>query len=170
MLEKRKKVIIGVTYRLPNTDTTEFNRYMTEILDKIKSENEMFACIGDYNISLMNIESHGPSQEFAEMMYSFSMYPCITKPTRVTTRSASSIDSIFCNNMPGSSLFTGKLYTDISDHFPIFYIDNFLTNTNCLKYFKKMYSVENQEKFARLFSFYSRMIQIGSSLENVLKF
>ena len=102
---KEKNVIIGVIYRPPNTDNAEFNRYMTEILDKMKPENKMVACIGDYNISLMNIESHGPSQEFAEMMY-FSMYPCITKPTRVTTKSASLIDNIFCNSMPGSSMFT----------------------------------------------------------------
>ena len=42
-------------------------------------------------------------------------------------------------------------WSDISDHFPIFYIDKSLTNTNCPKYLKKrMYSVENQEKFACL--------------------
>ena len=131
---KEKNVIIGVIYRPPNTDIAEFNRYMTEILDKMKPENKMVACIGDYNISLMNVESHGPSQKFAEMMYSFSMYPCITKPTRVTTKSASLIDNIFCYSMPGSSMFTGILYTDISDHFPIFYIDKSLKNTNCPKY------------------------------------
>ena len=62
---KEKNVIIGVIYRPPNTDIAEFNRYMTEILDKMKSENKMVACIGDYNISLMNIDSHGPSQKFA---------------------------------------------------------------------------------------------------------
>ena len=117
----------------------------------MKSKNKMVACIGDYNISLMNIESHGPSQEFAEMTYSYPMYPCITKPTRVTTKSASLIDNIFCNNMPGSSLFTGILYTDISDPFPIFYINKSSANTNCPTCSKKrMYSVENQEKFASL--------------------
>ena len=131
---KEKNVIVEVIYRPPNTDIAEFNRYMTEILDKMKSENEMVACIEDYNISLMNIESHGLSQEFAEMMYSYSMYNktnstlCITKPTRVTIKSASLIDNKFCNNMPGSSLYTGILYTDISDHFPIFYIEISLTN------------------------------------------
>ena len=134
---KEKNVIIGVIYRPPNTDIVEFNRYVAEILDKMKSENKMVACIGDYNISLMNIDSHGPSQEFAEMVYSYSMYPCVTTPTRVTTKSASLIDNIFCNNMPDSSLFTGILYTDISDHFLIFYIDKSLTNTNCPKYLKK---------------------------------
>ena len=131
---KEKNVIIGWIYRPLNTDIAEFNRHMTEILDKMKSENKMVACIGDYNIPLMNIDSHGPSQEFSEMVYSYSMYPCIIKPTRVTTKSASLIDNISCNNMPDSSLFTGILYTDISDHFPIFYIDKSLTNTNCLNY------------------------------------
>ena len=87
-----KNVIIGVIYRPPNTDIAEFNRYMTDTLDQMKSENEMVACIGDYAISLMNIDSHGPSQEFAEMMYSYSMYPCVTKLTRVSTKSASLID------------------------------------------------------------------------------
>ena len=117
----------------------------------MKSENNMASCIGDYNISLMNIESHGLSQEFTEMMYPFSMYPCITKPTRVTTKSASLIDNIFCNNMPDSSLLTGVLFTDISDHFPIFHIDKSLTNSNYPKYLnKRMDSVENQEKFVRL--------------------
>ena len=101
---------------------------MTEILDKMKSENKMVACVGDYDISMTNIELHGPSQEFAEMMYSYSMYPCMTKPTHVTTKSVSLIDNICCNNIPGSSLFIGILYTDISDHFPIFHIDKSLTN------------------------------------------
>ena len=118
---KEKNVVIGVICRPPNTDIAEFNRYMTEVLHKMKSDNKMVACLGDYDISLMNIGPHGPSQEFAEIMYSFSMYPCITKPTRVTTTSASLIDNIFCNNMPDSSLFTDIQYATISDHFPIFY-------------------------------------------------
>ena len=120
---KEKNVIIGTIYRPPNTDIAEFNRNMTEILDKMKLENKMVACIGDYNISLMNKESHGPSQEFAEMMYS-SMYPCITKPTRVTTKRASLMDNIFCNSIPRSSLFTGILYTDIQTNFPYFILTN----------------------------------------------
>ena len=112
----------------------------------MKSENKMVACLGDYDNSLMNIRPHGPSQEFAEIMYSFSMYPCITKPTRVTTKIASLIDNIFCNNMPDSSLFIDVQYTTISNHF-LYFIDKSLTNTNCLKYLKKlMYSIENQEK------------------------
>ena len=55
-------------------------------------------------------------------MYSFSLYPLINKPTRVTDKSATLIDNIFCNNMVDTSMFNGIFYTDITDHFPVFSI------------------------------------------------
>ena len=58
-------------------------------------------------------------------MYSNALLPCITKPTRVTPKTASLIDNIFCNgDIDDRRIFTGILYMDISDHFPIFYIDH----------------------------------------------
>ena len=44
--------------------------------------------------------------------------PCITKPTRITDTSATLIDNIFTNFH--SSLLTGIVISDISDHYPIF--------------------------------------------------
>ena len=120
-LGKDKNVIIGVVYRPPNGDISLFNTYMSELLSKIKSERKYVSCLGDYNISSLNYDTHGPTQEFADLMYSYSLFPCITKPTRVTAKSASLIDNIFCNNdLNDDNGFTGILYTDISDHFPIF--------------------------------------------------
>jgi hypothetical protein len=40
----------------------------------------------------------------------------------VTKTSATLIDNIFCNNIQETDLFKGILYTDISDHFPLFTI------------------------------------------------
>ena len=98
---------------------------LATLLTKIKSERKYVSCLGDYNISLLNYDTHGPTQEFADLMYSHSLFPCITKPTRVTAKSASLIDNIFCNNdVNNDDVFNGILYTDISDHFPIFHIDN----------------------------------------------
>ena len=75
-------------------------------------------------------------------MYSCSLFQCITKPTRVTSKTASLIDNIFCNNivdnLENQDVFTGILYTDISDHFPIIYIDKATGIKNPLKYFKKL--------------------------------
>ena len=94
---------------------------MSEILTKMKCERKYVSCLGDYNISLLNYDTHGPTQEFADLLYSHSLLPCITKPTRVTAKSASLIDNIFCNSvLYDDHAFTGILYTDVSDHFPFF--------------------------------------------------
>ena len=70
-------------------------------------------------------------------MHSYSRFPCITKPTRVTSKTASLIDNIFCNYIvDNQDVFTGILYTDISEHFPIFDIDKATENKNPPKYLK----------------------------------
>ena len=56
-------------------------------------------------------------------MYSFSLFPNITKPTRVTSHSATLIDNIFCNDICNENVFNGILCTDITDHYPVFHID-----------------------------------------------
>ena len=82
---KDKNVNIGVIYRPPITDIKVFNEYVSESLDKIRSQNKCVACLGDYNnvTYLLNSDCHGPTQEFADLMYSYSPFSCITKPTRV---------------------------------------------------------------------------------------
>ena len=146
---KDKNAIIGVIYRPPNGDICSFNDYMSEILTKIKCERKYVSCLGDYNISLLNYDTHGPTQEFADLLYSNSLLPCITKPTRVTAKSASLID-IFCNSvLYDDHAFTGILYTDISDHFPVFYIDGTSQTKNPSLYFKKRtFSEQNVNQFS----------------------
>ena len=46
-------------------------------------------------------------------------FPLITRPTRITSNTATLIDNIFTNNLDTYS-FSGLLFTDISDHLPIF--------------------------------------------------
>ena len=56
-------------------------------------------------------------------MYSYSMFPLITKPTRVTKDTATLIDHIFTNNFETDSKHVqGILCTSISDHFAVFHI------------------------------------------------
>ena len=126
---KDRNVIVGVTYRLPDTDINTFNDYLSELLSKVKIERNFLACLGDFNIPLLNIESHGPTQDFADVMYSNALLPCITIQLVLPPKTASLIDNIFCNgDIDDHKIFTGLLYTDLSDHlsdhFPIFYIDH----------------------------------------------
>jgi exonuclease III len=117
-----ENVIIGLIYRPPNTDVREFNEYLSDILEKITREMKPIYLMGDFNINLLDIDNHIPSSEFIELLYSNGLYPMITKPTRIQNNSATLIDNIFHNNINASN-FNGILYTDISDHLPIFSID-----------------------------------------------
>ena len=81
--------------------------------------------MGDFNINLLNEDVHTPTNEFIDLMTSYSFYPSITKPTRITTKSATLIDNIFTNSHTKQT--AGILVTDISDHLPIFLSTNLST-------------------------------------------
>ena len=58
-----------------------------------------------------------------QSIYFYNVYPLITKPTRVTSSSATLIDHIISNNIDISSgHMQGILCTSMSDHFAIFHI------------------------------------------------
>ena len=143
-----KNVIVGVVYRPPNTDLEMFINYMSEILTVVKSENKLMYLMGDYNVNLLNIDNHLLTSEFLEMFYSYSFLPVINKPTRVTCNSATLIDNIYCNNFGNDNLFCGILYTDLTDHFPIFCLcssNNIQPKETITK--KRIYSERNINKF-----------------------
>ncbi len=48
------------------------------------------------------------------------LYPVISKPSRITSHSATLIDNIFTNNIDDNSIFSGLLMNDITDHLPVF--------------------------------------------------
>ena len=91
---------------------TTFNEEMNVILSEITNTNKYCYIMGDFNINLLNVDSHIPTAEFSHYCM-----PLINKPTRGTSGSATLIDIIYTNNI---------MFTDITDHFPIFYI-----NMNC---------------------------------------
>ncbi|ELU00929.1 hypothetical protein CAPTEDRAFT_189679 [Capitella teleta] len=55
--------------------------------------------MGDFNINLLNVDTHQQTQQFIEDMYSNAFFPLITKPTRVDANTATLIDNIFCNEI-----------------------------------------------------------------------
>ena len=77
--------------------------------------------MGDFNLSLMNHQSHNLTGQFLDMMYSNTFFPLITRPTRITSHSATLIDNIFQNYLE-TNLLGSLLFTDISDHLPNFVI------------------------------------------------
>lgn len=119
----QKEVVVGVIYRPPNTNVNDFTTHITDLLSTVKKESKLCYLLGDFNINLLNSDTHILTSEFLEVLYSYSFTPLITKPTRVTSQSATLIDNIFCNHQLEISGLSGICLTDISDHFPIFFID-----------------------------------------------
>ena len=78
----------------------------------VKAERKTCYLLGDFNINLINVSNHIPTAEFLEVMYSHAFTPLITKPTRVTSNTATLIDNIFTNSSRNS--FNGILLSDIS--------------------------------------------------------
>ena len=56
-------------------------------------------------------------------MFEFSMIPTINKPARVTKYTATAIDNIITNCIINSDFKSAIVKTDLSDHFPIIFIN-----------------------------------------------
>ena len=118
-----RKHIVGLIYRPPCTDLVQFNLELDAILSKIKLENSICYLMGDFNVNIINFENHDATSDFLNTMFSYSFFPLINKPTRITSTSSTLIDNIFCNKVPDcDNAVGGLLITDLSDHLPIFYI------------------------------------------------
>ena len=53
-------------------------------------------------------------------MYSYGLYPVVTKPSRFSEFNATLIDNIFTNEMTDTGIVSGLLITDVGDHLPVF--------------------------------------------------
>ena len=64
-------------------------------MDKLSIENKNIILLGDFNVDILHYESNNPTKEFLDLMFSASLTPQITIPTRLTVRSRTLIDNIF---------------------------------------------------------------------------
>ena len=118
-------IIVGVIYRMPGTPLNVFNEYINGVLNIIAKEKKLCYLMGDYNADLLKHESDSHTSDLLDIMYSNSMFPVISKPTRVTdlNKTATLIDHIYTNNFEQDHQHVqGILCTAISDHFSIFHI------------------------------------------------
>ena len=151
-----KDILIGMIYRPPNTDIREFNKSFSEILSIIHSESKVVYLMGDFNVNLLNSETHTTSAEFIEMFYSYGYLPNICKPTRVQNESTTIIDNIFCNEIMNYHTISGILLTDISDHYPIFSIcmDSYMKQKESVHVIRD-FSEKNIVKFQNMLTLFN---------------
>lgn len=63
-------------------------------------------------------DTHIPTSDYINCIFSHHFYPTVNKPTRITATSATLIDNII-TNVCQTQFIPSILYTDISDHLPI---------------------------------------------------
>ena len=142
-----KDVVIGLIYRPPDRKIELFSDYMKDVLDTVKNENRYCHFLGDFNINILNSDSHAATSDFLDLMYSSCYLPLINKPTRVCEHSATLIDNIYTNCF--NDHLAGILCADLSDHFPVFLICiNGKVKTKTDEYiYKRTFSEYNIKRF-----------------------
>ena len=132
--DKEKNCIIGVIYRPPNTSIDSFLENLEGVLNTMSHENKPIYIMGDYNIDILPHKLNNVSLKFLNTLSSYSFLPHINEPTRITNTCKSLIDNIF-SNVINTDFSNGILYSDVSDHLPIFIISRQSLNiTNKRRY------------------------------------
>ena len=138
-------ILVGMIYRRPNTNVTEFINKMGEILDIVAGENKKCYILGDFNLDLAKYNISNPVNDLVSLFTSYNLFCSINRPTRVSDSTASIIDHIWTNDIT-HLIKAGIIHSEISDHFPIF--SSFKTKSNTEKGSQKVaeyrdFSLEN---------------------------
>ena len=118
---KGKNILVGLMYRPPNSNFDIYCEDLEICFNKLSRENKQLYLMGDFNIDLLSANNY--RDRFLHLIYSNACYPHINKPTRINSNSSTLIDNIF-SNIFDKDITTGLLYSEISDHLPIFLMCN----------------------------------------------
>ena len=136
---------------MPNTCMQIFNDRMYDIMNIVQREWKTCYFLGGLNVDLLKYESHQSTAAFLDTLYSYNVFPLITKPTRVTRESATLIDHVLTNNFDiNSKHVQGISYTSISGHYAVFHIavNAGITSADGTPVLKRTFSQNNMTKFA----------------------
>jgi len=107
------------------------------------NKNDLFL-FGDINIDFMEVNSHPETDEYLNMLFSHGLLPIVTKPTRITSHTATLIDHIYINSSI-SHITYGIATIDISDHLPVFCIPKSqIERTNTRRYYRDFSSFHKE--------------------------
>ena len=114
-----ENVLCSSCYHTPNTDADLFLAKYALLLNNLKETNSKIVMGMDHNLDLLKYSKHRPTCDFVCLNENVNLVPSITRPTRITSSSATLIDNIFVNSDFVRSLKSQILINDISDHLPI---------------------------------------------------
>ena len=99
-------------------EVNKFNKLFLNTLSEnlLSEKNKEIVLLGNFNIDLLKYEKDHNAADFLDQMYSASLVPHITSPTRIISLSRTLID-IFSTNISENPI-SGNIITSISDYSP----------------------------------------------------
>jgi len=116
-------IIVGCVYRHPSANIEDFTSKLDALLKNLNQKKYQIFILGDINIDFLKCNTHSLTEDYLEMLYTNNMLPVITKPTRITSHTATLIDHIYTNSFNQQTV-SGIATVDISDHLPVFCISH----------------------------------------------
>ena len=114
----KRNILLVSAYRPPNTNVKTFLIEYKKLSDRLKKQKNHEIVNGlDHNLDLLKSHLNQPSNEFIELNLDRELIPCITKPTRITSKSTTLIDNILISRSLQRNFTSSVVIEDISDHF-----------------------------------------------------
>ena len=120
--EKTRNTIVSVLYRPPNGHFEHFENFLTNFFLNTKDSNKNVYIAGDFSLNLLDHSLNKKVQYYLNLIYQNSFIPTVNKPTRVTRKTSTIIDHILTNLFVNTNFKTFIFKIDISDHFPICFL------------------------------------------------
>ena len=118
-------ILIVSGYRPPNSNTRKFMQEYKTVLAKLKELKQNELIVGmDHNFDLLKSASNSTTSMFLNLNNDRDLTPCITKPTRVTNKTATLIDNILISTKLQYNYTPFVITDDLSDHYPSLVILN----------------------------------------------
>jgi len=100
---KQSRIIVGEIYRVPNSNITQSIKHYCNIVNKLKNSTCKVILGTDQNFDLLKYNIDKNTKELLDSFISTGFLPTITKPTRITHKSATLIDNIYLKGYNYSS-------------------------------------------------------------------
>ena len=131
-----KKYLCICIYRPPGGCMNSFMTVLNDLLAVAynKQYSSIYLC-GDFNVDLVKYKDNIVS-DFINLMFSFSLFPLITRPTRITDTTATLLDHVWTSH-PELNINNYIIKTDITDHYPVISLFNMSNQKFKSTYIKK---------------------------------
>ena len=118
-----RKIIVGSMYKPPNAESKQlidgFETLVTKLRSNQKKDTPELIIGIDHNLDLLKGQIHLLTRHFIDRIDKLNLLPTITRPSRITSHSATLIDNIYISQGLHQDFESLLLLMDISNHLPL---------------------------------------------------